>query len=421
MDLPGEDIVLQLVALLRRQSRQAGLEPAEHVLVLKAVLDGGEDAGHQAPHRLFQHVAAAAQIHGDLIPLEHRLDDPLVVGHVPGGHGDVPVAALPRRRQRADVRRRLLHLGVGGVRLPDADGGAVPPIGLALAEEIPLQMAQGGALPAGEGLHGPPPSGLLRQADQLVTGAEGGPEHLLGALRLPQQRHGHGPRLPQQDLQGPPLLGVEVGEPVQEDVLVPAVAGGLQRLAELGHPVPCVKAGAMEPGLISPVQQAQVQQLVSAGPLDLPGLGVQQLRGHIVAAQLVEEVQQLLEERRLPGGTAVDLQQRRRLHQGLLQRQQLAAGVQRHLGGAADGRQHPVAQAAEAQHLRVAAGGVPAEAAQVHLRLVGGVLRHQQDLPAIVSQLRDAAEHLFRFSRFGPAHQDRQHGGTSFARFQKIL
>ena len=160
------------------------------------------------------------------------------------------------------------------------------------------------------------------------------------------------------------------------------VAGGLQRLAELGHPVPGVKAGAVQPGLIGPVQQAQVQQLVPAGPLDLPGLAVQQLRGHVVAAQLVEEVQQLLEEGRLPGGAAVDLQQRRHLHQGLLQGQQLAAGVQRHLGGAAGEGQHPVAQAAEAEDLRMAAGGVPAEAAQVHLRLVGGVLRHQQDLPA---------------------------------------
>ena len=69
----------------------------------------------------------------------------------------------------------------------------------------------------------------------------------------------------------------------------------------------------------------------------------------------------------------------------------------------------------------MAAGGIPAEAAQVHLRLVGGMLRHQQDLLAGIPQFPDLAEHLFRFSRFGPAHQDRQHGGTSFARFQKSL
>ena len=421
MDLPGEDVVFQQVALLRCQSRQAGLEPAEHILVLKAVLQGGEDAGDQAPHGLFQHIAAAAQVGGDLIPLEHRLDDALVVRHVPGGHGDVPVAALPRRHQPPDVRRRLLHLGEGGVRLPDADGAAVPRVGLPLAEEAPLQMAQGGAVGPGQDLDLPGAARPVRQPGQLVPGPEGDLEHLLGAVRLPQQRDGDGPGLPQDRLQHLPLLGVEIGEAVQEHVLAEDVAGVPQRLAELGHPVPGVKAGAVQPGLVGPVQQAQVQQLVPAGPLDLPGLALQQLRGHVVAPQLVEEVQQLLEKGRLLGGAAVDLQLRCHLSQGLLQCQELAAGVQRHLGGAAGDRQHPVAQTAEAEDLRVAAGGVSAEAAQVHLRLVGGVLRHQQDLPAGIPQLLNPAEHLLRFSRFGPAHQDRQHGGTSFARFQKSL
>ena len=421
VDLPGEDIVFQQVALLRRQSRQAGLQPTEHVLVLKAVLQGGEDAGDEAPHGLFQHVAAAAQVGGDLIPLEHRLDDALVVRHVPGGHGNVPVAALSRRHQVSDIRRRLLHLGEGGVRLPDADGTAVPFVGFPLSEEVPLQMAQSRVVGTGQRPDLPGTARLLRQPRQLVPGAEGDLEHLLGAVRLPQQRDGDGPGLPRYGLQHLPLLGVEVGEAVQKHVLAEDVAGGSQRLAEPGHPVPGVKAGTVQPGLIRPVQQAQIQQLVPAGPLDLPGLALQQRRGHAVAAQLVKEVQQLLQKRRLLGGAAVDLQQRSHLPQGLLQRQQLAAGVQRHLGGAAGQGQHPVTQTAEAEDLRMAAGGIPAEAAQVHLRLVGGMLRHQQDLLAGIPQFPDLAEHLFRFSRFGPAHQDRQHGGTSFARFQKSL
>ena len=104
-----------------------------------------------------------------------------------------------------------------------------------------------------------------------------------------------------------------------------------------------------------------------------------------------------------------------------MQRQQLAAGVQRHLCHSTGDGEHPLPQPPEAEDLRVTAGGIAAYPAQIHLRLVGGVLRHQQDLPAGIPQFSDPAEHLFRFSRFGPAHQDRQHGGTSFAQFQNSL
>ena len=259
VDLPGENVVFQLVALLRRQTRQAGLQPAEHVLVLKAVFQSGEDAGDETPHGLFQHAAPAAQIGGNAVPLEYRLDGALVVGHVPGGHGDVPVAALPRRHQAADVRRRLLHLGKGGVRLPDPDGGAVSLVGLPLSEEVMLQIPQGGVVGAGERPDLPGAARLVRQPRQLVPCAERDLKHLLGAVRLPQQRHRQRPGLPQQNLQHPPLLGVEVGEAVQKHVLAESVAGGLQRLAELGHPVPGVKAGAVQPGLIGAVQQTQIQ------------------------------------------------------------------------------------------------------------------------------------------------------------------
>ena len=294
VDLPGENVVFQLIALLRHQARQAGLQPTEHVLVLQAVFQSGEDAGDEAPHGLFQHTAPAAQIGGDAVPLEYRLNGALVVGHVPGGHGDIPVAALPRRYQAADVRCRLLHLGKSGVRLPDTDGGAVSLVGLPLSEEVMLQISQGGVVGAGERPDLPWAARLVRQPRQLVPGAERDLKHLLRAVRLPQQRDSDRPSLPQDALQHLPLLGVEVREAVHKHVLAESVAGGLQRLAELGHPVPGIKAGAVQPGLIGAVQQAQVQQLVPGGALDFPGLALQQLWGHVVAAQLVEEVQQLL-------------------------------------------------------------------------------------------------------------------------------
>ena len=60
VDLPLEDVVLQLVALLWGQARKAGFQPAEHVVVLIAPADGGQDPGEEAEGRLFQDVAAAA-------------------------------------------------------------------------------------------------------------------------------------------------------------------------------------------------------------------------------------------------------------------------------------------------------------------------------------------------------------------------
>ena len=128
------------------------------------------------------------------------------------------------------------------------------------------------------------------------------------------------------------------------------------------------------------------------GALDVLRLGAENLRRHLIAMQFIEQIQHLLQKRGLLGRAAVHLQHGRHLGQRLLQRQQLAAAVQRHLGEPAGDAQHPVTQAAEAQHLRVAAGGRTADAAEVHLRLVRGVLRHQQDLPAVVSQLRNAVQ-----------------------------
>ena len=148
----------------------------------------------------------------------------------------------------------------------------------------------------------------------------------------------------------------------------------------------------MKAGLVGPVQQAQVPELVPGGPADLQGLLIQDLRRDLIAAKLVKEIQQLLQKGGLLGGTAIDRQLRGRLQQRFLQRQQLAAGVQRHLGRAAGDSQHPLCQTAETQHFRVAAGSGTADPAQVHLRLVRGVLRHQQDLPAAVSQLLDAVK-----------------------------
>jgi len=138
-------------------------------------------------------------------------------------------------------------------------------------------------------------------------------------------------------------------------------------------------------------------------PLVLAGMKYQDMVRRLAPLAEALGIQQLLEKGGLLGGTAVNRQLRSRLQQGLLQRQQLAACVQRHLGRAAGDGQHPLAQPAEAQHLRVAAGRGAAGPAQVHLRLVGGVLRHQENLVPAAGMGGDAAQHRRGFAGLGPA------------------
>ena len=68
-----------------------------------------------------------------------------------------------------------------------------------------------------------------------------------------------------------------------------------------------------------------------------------------------------------------------------------------------------VAQAAKAQNLGVAAGRVPAGPAQVHLRLVGRVLRHQEYLAPERGAGRDLIQYPLGFAGLRPARQDVQH------------
>ena len=403
MDLPLEDVVFQQVALLRLKARQTGFQPAEHVVVLTAPAQGGQHPGEKAEDRLFQNVAAAAEVGGNLAALEHRLDDGLVGLHVPGRYRNLPAAALPLQKQAADGGGGLLHLGEDRVRLEQADLAGAAAVGNGGAEEMALQVAQGGGVPGGEVLY---PDGLslpLRQAAEAVQGAEGGLENLLPALRLAEKGDGEAVGLAEKDGETAALLGGEIGEAVNVNILVPGVARRLQAVAELGHIVPGVQTGTEEAGFIGGVEKAQVVELVPGGAGYDLGLLVKGLGGDLVAAELVEEGQKLAEEGGLPGGTAVDRQLRENLQQGFFQGEELAPGVQGHLGRPAGDGEDPVREAAEAQHLGEAAGGVAAGAAQVHLRLVGGVLRHQKNLLPAAGAGGRAVQHRLGFAGLGPA------------------
>ncbi|CDC67992.1 unknown [Oscillibacter sp. CAG:155] len=189
VDFPFEHVVFQQIALLRCQSGQTGLEPAEHILVLIAVAHRIQHAGQQAQGGFFQNITAAAQIGRDAVSLEYRLDHPFVIRHIPGGHYDLPIPAHTRRRQSADLRRRLLHLGKDGVRLQQTDGTALSLIGQVLSKKAALQMAQCGPVLCCEVLYLYRYAFLLRQTAKLLQCPLRSGEDLLAAVLLPQQRH----------------------------------------------------------------------------------------------------------------------------------------------------------------------------------------------------------------------------------------
>ena len=112
--------------------------------------------------------------------------------------------------------------------------------------------------------------------------------------------------------------------------------------------------------------KAYVEEVHAAGLEfleDLLRLLVKQLRRHLVTAQFIKQIQQLLQKGGFLGRTAVHLQFRRYFQQGFLQRQQLASGIQRHLRNPSGDVQHPITHAAETEHLRMTADGIAANTA----------------------------------------------------------
>ena len=423
MDVPGQGIVFQPVALLRRESGEAGLQAAEEVLRLKAGAQRLHGPHNEGQGRGLQNIAAAALVGRDAVALKDALQQKLVVPHIPGAHTDVPVAAFAPRHQPPDGGGALLHLGIGVRCFQQPDGLRLPLPGLGRAQEAPLQAAEWAVLTRRFNVkHFRLTASLFRQPEKGVPGAVRGVEELAApAPLLPQQGDGDAPPLPQQVGKHLLLLGREVAEAIQEEVHALCDMGLLQVVAELAHPVPGVQARPLQPRLIGPVEEAQVPELFPGGAGQFLPPAAQILRRDGKALELVKEVQHPREESRLPGGTAVELQLRRHLAQGLLQRQELAPLVQRDIGQSPGDGEHPGPQPPEAQDLGVAAGGVAAGAAEVHLRRVGGMLRHQQHLPGGIPQCCDPSQHPLRLSALRPAHKDRQHGEPPFRFSRPIL
>ena len=130
---------------------------------------------------------------------------------------------------------------------------------------------------------------LLCQPFQHFHSLERRRKDLFPAVDLSQQRDRHRPRLPQKHRQRTALLCIEVGKAVDKEILVPHIAGLLQMVAELGHPIPRIQTRTAEPRFVGGVKQAEIRQLVVGRPSDVLRLLIKDLRRHLIAPQLVKQ------------------------------------------------------------------------------------------------------------------------------------
>ena len=222
-----------------------------------------------------------------------------------------------------------------------------------------------------------------------------------------QQRHRYAVGLPQRRLQNILLHPVEVGKAVHIDVLSHQIVRARQGVAKLLHPGAGIYPLSVEARIVSTVDQRRRAQLFPCRAVHIGYLLHQCRRRHPVGVQLIRQRHQLPQKRRPLGGTGKYRQPSADLLQRPPHGQQLAASVQRHVRQSAGLGQYTGGQISEAQHLRIAAGCGSQRTAQIQLRLVGGVLRYQQDLRPLPPLLH-CLQHPAALARTGAAHPDLQ-------------
>ena len=304
-DIPPDHIVFQQVALRRRHAGHAGFQIAEHVLILKAAghrVHGGQQQRH---HRLFQNVAAAADVGRDAVTPEHRLQQRPVAIHAAAGHGNIPIA-IALRRQLPDPGGDILHLGIGGGRLIEGHrAGLLLPYRVA-AEAVAFQMPQRTVILPGEvgqtALH----PRLMGHAHQPLLLGGGILEQLPAPVA--QQRHRHAVTPPQRQRQHALLLLVEEGKAIQIQILPVQIMGLGQAVMELLHAGAHIRLPIAQPRVIGGKDQRHIPQLVAHGALHVRHMAVQRLRRDLIGVEFVRQRGQLVQERRPLGGPPEHLQ-----------------------------------------------------------------------------------------------------------------
>ena len=356
-----------------------------------------------------QNIAAAADIGGNTAAPEYILQNRAVFRHISGRYGNVAEAVPAAAHQPQDVGGHRLHFGIGRACLVDPNLLRFPLPNGVRAEEMRLQMLQRRIRSVGKIFHLAGHTVLFCHTKQALLLPQGVKKQLAIPF-IPQQRHRDIVCLVQNHGENALLLLVEIGKSVKINILTAQISGILHMIAELLHTGAGIHGFIVQLGIVGGIEQGDRAQLIAHCALHIRHLLIQFFRSNLIGVKFIRQIRQLAQKSRTLGGLAEHLQLAVYLLQGKAHGQQLAAVIQRKVRQAACLRQHTVGQSAKAQHLRIPRGRFAQGTAKIHLRFVGGVLRHQKHLSAPGALCLDAFQHFLRFAGPCPSDPDLQHG-----------
>ena len=352
---------------------------------------------------------------------EHVFQAAAVVLKAPDRHGDVPPAAALLPHQGEDGCCGGLALGGDALGKAQADAACVQlaPFS-AVAEQFVAKEPQG-RRPASVFLLLPDPdlhAQLFRQSGELAEGAAAQGVDLVLAPRVvqgeadgelrPTAQHGPQHRL---------LLGGEVQEAVHIDPGFRADGTFLDLPGQQGQSVGGVRVAICHHRVIGLLNEGQVLQLLLEPLAAALRRGLQLLRADAGGLQLLQGGEQKALGLRPAAGAVVDLQPGAHGVQGQGHAKKLPALVQQRRGQTAPKLGHAARQTREAEDLRREGETVPADAAELPLRLVAVLLRHQQHIVLFPVFHRPAQLLVDGRGLAGPGLSDdeAQHPGASFS------
>ena len=419
-DLPAHHVVFQQVAIVFADTGQSRFEIAEHIFVFKAAGHSIHSAEQHGDYRFFQNIAAAADVGRDPGPGKGIVQNRAVKFHVPGRHANIPVAEFAAAHQLQNAGCRPLTLRVGRTGLPQLDGvrGTLPR--LIAAEEMGFQMIQRRGAMAGQMQNFALQPRPLGHPHQPLTLTHRIIEQFFVSF-FAQKRHRHAVGLTEDDLQNALFCPIEEGKAVQIDILAPQIEAFFQPIPQFLQTGSHISSLAVQPGVVGGKEHGQIPQLVTGGILHVLHLLPQRFRRNLIGVEFIGQLHQLTQKAGALAWAGKDLQLTLQLLQRHAHGQQLTAVIQREIGAAARFTQYTGGQILKAQHLRITGRRRTQCTAQVQLRFVGNMFRHQQYLLALASLCSHRLQYPCRLAAAGSSDPDRQHGSPPpfFGQYRK--
>ena len=413
--LPEEEIVFQLVALLGRKPGQTRAHIAGHVVHVPAAGDDLIGGGDQRGRGLVQKLGPARGVERHAVVGEDALERAAVILKAAHGHGDVaPAAALvPHELDRAGGGQLALGDHVRRGRETQIGRRSRPLFGGPAEEMIDKEFQRVGLVPADVhalDLHAA--AQLLRVGNQTLRGRAREGEDFVPAGELVQRKADRQLRAGgQQRADDRLLLAREVDEAVDVDEAALAEAAGGNLFGKQVEPVRGVGAAVRDHGVIALEHERHVPELLRERALGLLRGGEQHRGRDRGAFALVRGGEQGRLQLGLARGGAVELQARSDLGERERHAQQPSALVEPGRGRAAVLLQHTAREPREAEDLGVKGKAVAAAGAQLALGLMAVLLGHDEEPPAetLFHGLADLGDHGRGLARAGPADDQSEH------------